>query len=70
MLAEDLEGLFGAVGGRRQAVGAKPDPGQDGDERDLVEERRVFDVAGLADDGLSDLMADAVLILVHWHDGI
>ena len=65
VLAQDLEGLLGTVGGRGQAVGAEPDPGQDGDQGDLVEERRVLDVAGLADERPLDLAADVALIIVH-----
>ena len=59
VLAQDLESLFRAVGGGREAVGAEADPGQDRDQGELVEEGRILDVAGLPDQGPPDLPADA-----------
>ena len=54
--AQGLEGLLGTVGGRGQPVGAQADPRQDGDEGQLVEERRVLDVLGPADQGSANLL--------------
>ena len=51
--AERLEGLLGAVGGGGQAVGAQSHPGQEGGERDAVEDPRIHRIPGLPDeDGL------------------
>jgi hypothetical protein len=49
VVSEGLEGLLGAVRGGRQAVGAEPDPGQESDERDAVEDPRIHRILGLAD---------------------
>ena len=49
MGAEGLEGFLGSVAGRRKTVGAEADPGEDGNERDLVEEVMVGERAGAAE---------------------
>ena len=49
VLAERAERLFGAVRGRGETVRAETDPGQERDERDLVERVRVADVAAFAE---------------------
>ena len=46
--AEGLERLLGAVGRRRETVGAQPDPRQERDQRDLVEDPLIVQVARLA----------------------
>ena len=51
VLAKVLERLLGTVGRRGEPVGAEADPGQERDQRDLVEDARVVNVAGLAEDG-------------------
>ena len=40
------ERLVGAVGARRQPVGAEADPGEERDQRELVEGVRILDVLG------------------------
>ena len=49
--AEGPERLFRAVGRGREAVSAEADPGEEGDEAQLVEERGVPYVFRPADDG-------------------
>jgi hypothetical protein len=45
VLAQRLEGFFRAVGGGRQSVRAQADPGQEGDERQMVVRGLVLDRA-------------------------
>ena len=51
---EVAERLVGAVGGRRQAVGAEADPGEEGDEREVVKELGVAEVTRLAEQTLAE----------------
>ena len=50
VLAEGAEGLVGAVGGRREAVGAQADPGEERHQRQAVEERAVGEAARPAEE--------------------
>ena len=52
---EGAESLIGPVGGGRKPVRAEADPGEKGDERDVVEDVRVLDVAGLAQKDVGEL---------------
>src|SRR5439155_6281324 len=49
MRAEHLERLLGAVARGGKAVGAEADPGQEGDERDPVEDLGILEVARRAE---------------------
>src|SRR5262249_41585225 len=60
VLAEVLEGLFRAVRRGGEAVGAEADPGEEGRQRQRVEEVRVLDVLRLAKEEAPDL-AEAAL---------
>ena len=61
VLAERLERLLGAVGARREPVGAEPDPREDRDERDLVEGAGIAGILRRADEDPRDLGADGRL---------
>ena len=50
MGAQRLERLLGAVGRRREPVRAEADPGEEGDQRDVVEDARVVQVARLTEE--------------------
>ena len=53
-VAEREVRLLRAVAGRREAVGAEPDPGEERDQRDLVEDRRRERVLAVAEDDASE----------------
>ncbi len=49
MVSEREEGLFGAVAGGAQAVGAEADPRQKRDQRKAVEDFRIANVSRRSD---------------------
>ena len=61
VLPERLERLGRAVRARRQPVGAEPDPGEDRDQRDLVEGAGITRVLRRADEDARDLGAEGRL---------
>src|SRR5205085_2864504 len=54
--AEVLECFLGTVGGRAEAVGAEPYPGEEGGQRDVLEELRVLDVLRPAEKSPHELL--------------
>ena len=54
MRAEREESFLGTVARRTQPVGAEPDPGEKGNQRELVEDFRILNVAGRADQNLAE----------------
>src|SRR5581483_8496833 len=58
---EVLKGFRRTVTGRRQTVGAQPHPGQEGDQRDVLEDRLVVQIARPADDDRLDLLGERLL---------
>ena len=61
VLAERKECLLRTVGGRGEAVRPQAHPGQEGDERHLVEVGRVGDVPGRAEDDPPDAFGETLL---------
>ncbi len=55
MLPERAERLVRTVRGRREAVGSQPDPREERDEREPVEDVRVLDVARLPEENAGEL---------------
>src|SRR5208337_544970 len=63
MASQVPEGLFGTVGRRGKPVGPQADPGQDGDQSQLVKDGPVFQVAGTTEKPPANL-ADSTGVLV------
>ena len=54
--AEVLEGFLGTIGRGAEAVGAEPDPGEEGRQRDVLEELRILDVLRPAEQCAGELL--------------
>ena len=68
VLTERAERLVGAVGRGGQPVGAQADPGQERDERHLVEDAGVLHAARRTEYGAADAAQGAFGKLVAGHD--
>src|SRR6266511_4128773 len=54
MLPEREEGLLGPVAGGRKAIGPEADPGEERDQRDVVEDAGIADVLGRPEEYLAE----------------